>query len=155
MTYTTLEELIYETIHRAREPVPVLADKLGISANYLYKMGIPHENGADFKLKHAVPLMQETKNYKLLKKINQLCGFLPPVKVPRVARNKTEDAALVAEYQQVCHQAVNALMAYLEDPQNQEKCDQVIDALQDVASHSIGVSKRVEHDHQIGLFNEK
>ena len=154
MTYTTLEELVYETVHRAREPVPVLADQLGISANYLYKMGIPHENGADFKLKHAVPLMQETKNYKILRKMNQLCGFLPPVKMPRVARNKTEDAALVAEYQQVCHRAVTALMAYLEDPQNPEKGERVIDALQEVASHSIGVSKRVQHDRQLGLFEE-
>lgn len=154
MTYITLQELVYETVHRAPEPVPVLADKLGISANYLYKMGIPHENGADFKLKHAVPLMQETKNYKILKKMNQLCGFLPPVKVPRVARNKTEDAALVAEYQQVCHQAVNALIDYLEDPRDPETRDRVIESLQEVASHSIGVSKRVQHDSQIGLFDE-
>lgn len=147
----TIEKEVHETLRRAKLSVPELADRLGVQEFYLYKMSNPADNGADFKLKLAVPLMRATKDYRILKRLNQACGYLPPVRMPRAPRDKTEDGALVSAYQKTCHDAVDALIGYMDDPANTDRQAALQEALRDVMSHSAGIHKRVDHAAQLDL----
>jgi hypothetical protein len=99
---------LYETIHRNKKTVEQIADEMGISANLLYRYGYDGETGADFPLKRLIPLMKATNNYKLLKHIANLCGFVC-VKIPRAKATKKDDFELREEYQEVTSKAQRAL----------------------------------------------
>ena len=87
-----IKSILYETIHRNKKTVEQIADEIGISANYLYRSGLPlEESGVKFPVDYLTPLMKTTKNYRILEHIAYLCGFLL-VKEQRAAElvNKNE-----------------------------------------------------------------
>jgi len=110
----TIQEAVYETVHRSRKPPKQIADEMGISYSYLMRMGLDGESGCDINAKYLVPLMSTTSNYELLKVLNQLCGFLPPVKPPRGWKNGPKQE--VHEYQTAFNQLIGQLLAFIQNP---------------------------------------
>ena len=114
--YTTIKNLLYETIHRGKKPVEQIADEMGISANYLYRAGMPLDgSGVKFPLEYLVPLMKTTRNYKILKHLARLCGFIL-VREPRFRGYKGDEIDLVDDYQHTATKAVHALKLFLNEP---------------------------------------
>ena len=112
----TIKSLLYETIHRSKKQVAQIADESGISANYLYRAGLPlDESGVKFPVEYLVALMKATKNYSLLKHLAGLCGFVL-VKEPRYKGYKGDEIDLVNEYQDATTAAVRSLKLFLEQP---------------------------------------
>lgn len=135
-----IKTILYETIHRNKKSVEQIADEIGISANYLYRAGLPlDESGVKFPLDYLVPLMKATGNYAILEKIAWICGFLL-VKEPKVKIPKIEEAELIADYQDATTLAVRCLKKFLDKP-NEEHFNEVIDALQLVMTKSAEAKK--------------
>jgi len=146
----SLKEILYQTIHRSRATVPELADILGVSPNYLYKMGLPTDNGARFPLELLLPLMRATGNYAVLRHLADRSGFLL-VKIPRVPRNRQETNQMIAGYQALTTEAIRLLIGYFQEP-TREKKRNLLEILNKVAAGSIGIKKRVEQGNQLELL---
>lgn len=133
--YTTIKNLLYETIHRSKKPVEQIADEMGISANYLYRAGMPLDgSGVKFPLEYLVPLMKTTKNYNILKHLARLCGFIL-VREPRFKGHKGDEIDLVDEYQHTATKAVHALKLFLNEP-TFERYQKATEALNEILEQS-------------------
>lgn len=114
MPLKTLSEALYEAVHRSKKPAKQIADEAGISYNYLMRMTMDTSSGVDFNLKHLVPVMKSAGNYEALRVLNQLCGFLPPMRPPRGA--KVSAKMEVHEYQKQFNDLVGLLIGYIQEP---------------------------------------
>lgn len=136
----SVKTILYETIHRNKKTVEQIADEIGISANYLYRAGLPlDESGVKFPVDYLIPLMKATGNYAILEQIANICGFLL-VKEPRVKVPKIESIELVSNYQEVTTLAVRQLKKFLDKP-TQENYTEVINTLQVVMTKSAEAKK--------------
>jgi len=147
-TTHTLDRHLYNLVHQGPHSVEQLADRIGRSANYLYKMANPAE-GADFKLKDLIPAMTAQKDYQALRHLAHACGFLI-VNVPRAAKNRAESMEMVVEYQKLASDTTSKLFEFLQDP-TPELQTRVMALLTQVAEHSIGIRKRVADGNQLEL----
>jgi len=86
----TLKSSLYVTVHGAEKSVEQLADEIGVSASYLYRACLDGESGCRFPLDLLLPLMQATKDYRVLEHLNARAGKLT-VDSPRVGRLKKRD----------------------------------------------------------------
>lgn len=51
----SIKTILYETSHRNKKSVDQIADEIGISANYLYRVGLPlDESGVKFPLDYLI-----------------------------------------------------------------------------------------------------
>lgn len=142
-----IKTILYETIHRNKKSVEQIADEIGISANYLYRAGLPlDESGVKFPLDYLIPLMKVTKNYAILEKIAMICGFLL-VKEPRVKNPKIEGTELIADYQDATTLAVRCLKKFLDKP-TETNYNDVINALQLVMTKSAEAKKYCNKHYQ-------
>jgi len=136
----SIKTILYETIHRNKKSVEQIADEIGISANYLYRAGLPlDENGVKFPLDYLIPLMKSTGNYSILEQIANICGFLL-VKEPRVKTPKIDGTELISDYQDATTLAVRCLKKFLDKP-TETNFNEVIDALQMVMTKSAEAKK--------------
>ena len=136
----TFKSLLYKTIHRNKKPVALIADETGISANYLYRAGLPlDESGVKFPVEFLVPLMNSTKDYSVLSHLANVCGFIL-VKIPRVCRDKRDEIDLVDEYQQASVKAVNLLKEFFRHP-DKTAYDKASEALMEIMSKSASAKK--------------
>jgi len=88
MNHNTLRDSLYNTIHRNKKPLKLIAEEIGISENYLTRAALPEpeENetgsGCRFPLKKLVPLIRATGDYSVLDVIEHSLGrfgvLLPP-----------------------------------------------------------------------------
>lgn len=83
----TLKDCLYQTIHRTKKPLKLIAEEIGMSENYLYRSALPDpdetENGTGcrFPLKKLIPLVRCTGDFALLDFIENSLGrsaFLLP-----------------------------------------------------------------------------
>lgn len=84
----TLRESLYNTIHRSKKPLKVIAEEIGISENYLTRAALPDLEDSDtgtgcrFPLKKLIPLIRATNDYSVLDHIEHSLGrfgvLLPP-----------------------------------------------------------------------------
>lgn len=84
----TLRECLYNTIHRNKKPLKVIAEELSMSENYLTRAALPDSEDSDtgtgcrFPLKKLIPLIKATNDYSVLDAIEQNLGrfgvMLPP-----------------------------------------------------------------------------
>jgi len=145
-----LDEATYKTIHRSKKNVKTIALETGIKAGTLYVYGMPSEsNGRDIPLSKLIPIMKIANRYDILKVLNSACGFLM-VRVPRSARNKKDESAMISDYQKLCAETVNALIRYMDNP-TRNNCKNVLHYLQEVMSESAGIEKRVRAHNQLEL----
>lgn len=138
--YTTLKNILYKTIHRNKKSVPQIADEMGISANYLYRAGLPlDESGVKFPVEYLIPLMKTTKDYSILRHLAGLCGFIL-IKEPRFRGHRGDDIDLVDEYQEATTKALRALKTFLSEP-TFEHYQQTISSLETVMEKSAQAKK--------------
>jgi len=88
MNSQTLHEALYKTIHRNKKPLKVIAEEIGVSANYLDRAALPDAEdsetgtGCRFPLKKLIPLIRTTGDYSVLDAIEHSLGrfgvLLPP-----------------------------------------------------------------------------
>ncbi|WP_337872907.1 phage regulatory CII family protein [Ignavibacterium sp.] len=143
----SIKTILYGTIHRNKKSVEQIADEIGISANYLYRAGLPlDESGVKFPVDYLVPLMKTTKNYRIIEHIAFLCGFLL-VREPRVGSKGTDKTELVSDYQEITIEAVRCLKKFLDKP-TQSNYDEVIQALQTVMTKSAEAKKYCNKQYQ-------
>lgn len=142
-----IKTILYETIHRNKKSVEQIADEIGISANYLYRAGLPlDESGVKFPLDYLIPLMKATGNYAILEQIAWICGFLL-VREPRVKMPKEDAIELVIDYQEITTHAVRLLKKFLDKP-TQNNYEEVINALKSVMTKSAEAKKYVNKHYQ-------
>jgi len=143
MDNNTFKSLLYKTIHRNKKPIALIADETGISANYLYRAGLPLEDsGVKLPCEYLVPLMNSTKDYSVLNHLANICGFLL-VKIPRIARNKKEEIEIVDEFQQTCLNAQKSLMDFFKK-MNNDNYAKASEALLEVMTKSASAKKSID-----------
>jgi len=126
----SLAKTVYLTVHQAKYSVEELADRVGCSASMLYRASNPEDQEVDIKLRWLIPLMEATKDYRLLRHLASRLGFIL-VKIPRARRMKPEELAkhnaVLAEYQL-------ALAKYVSGDLEPEQVHKLVDqALEQVA----------------------
>jgi hypothetical protein len=88
MNQNTLRDSLYNTIHRNKKPLKLIAEEIGISENYLTRAALPEPeetetgSGCRFPLKKLVPLIRATNDFSVLDVIEHSLGrfgvLLPP-----------------------------------------------------------------------------
>ena len=142
----TVEGEIHATAYNSGKTIAELADDIGINEMYLYKM----LSTGTLKIKHLKPLMKSCKDFRTLKHLCHINGFLC-VRLPRVSKSKKEDNQMVNDYQKLTTTTVSLLMVYLEKPSQTNKAT-LLYALNSVAENSIGIRKRVQIGNQLEAF---
>lgn len=84
----TLRDALYDTIHRGKKPLKLIAEEIGVSENYLTRAALPDAEDSDtgtgcrFPLKKLIPLIRATNDYTVLDAIEHSLGrfgvLLPP-----------------------------------------------------------------------------
>lgn len=99
----TLREVLHNTIHcHPTLKVPVIAERIGISENYLYRAALPDQEDSDtgtgcrFPLKKLIPLIQTTQDFSVLDHIEQSVGRVA-VRIPQGAASNSEICKLAME----------------------------------------------------------
>lgn len=145
-----LNDEVYRTIHRSCKTVDAIALDTGIKTGTLYRYGLaPETSGLDIPMRKLVPIMRASGYFGILRVMAAACGFLL-VKLPRIARNRTDETELVGSYQRICHAAVEKLLQFFSLP-NLQNCDGAALALRNVAECSYGIEKRVRKHLQTEL----
>lgn len=135
-------KIIYETIHRNKKTIGQIADEMGVSSNTLYRYCLEGESGADLPLRRLIPLMKSTKNYKILKYIATVCGFIL-VRPPKAGLLPKDEYDLTSEYQDVTLKACKAMNDFFKKP-DQDNYSSVQNALLEVMEKSATATKYVE-----------
>ncbi len=110
-----LKTTLYLTVHGSKLSVPEIADRLGISASYLYRCCLEGESGVRFPIELLLPLMQATNDYRLLEHLNARAGRIS-VRLPRVRRLKLRDPRAVNQIQQHFNAVMAAVLKFFDDP---------------------------------------
>ena len=138
----TIKTVLYNTVHRNKKPVAQIADETGISANYLYRAGLPvDESGVRFPVDYLVPLMKSTKDFSVLRHLARLCGFFL-VREPRYKASKGQEIDILSDYQGSTADAVNRLKRFLDNP-SLETYQETLHALDEVMEKTVGAQKFV------------
>jgi L-alanine-DL-glutamate epimerase-like enolase superfamily enzyme len=143
-----IQMLIQRLLLKGRHGTEELADVMAVSENMVYRLGMP-DGPIEKAVRRVIALMNLQKDYGLLQEMAGKTGhFL--VKVPRVARNRQEDSEMVMHYQETVNEAVKLMLDYVKE-RTPDKREALIASLDQVASESIGIEKRVEKDSQLEL----
>jgi hypothetical protein len=84
----TLRECIYQTIHRNKKPLKLIAEEIGMSESYLTRSALPDldesdtGSGCNFPLKKLTRLIQSTGDFCILDHIEAILGRVAVV-LPR------------------------------------------------------------------------
>ncbi len=137
-----MESIVYRLIREGKYNIKQLADRLGVSENYLYKMSLPEWNDAycDVPFRKLLAIAKHQGEIVLARWIAREFGGVF-VKLPRVAKDRRDENAMVNDYQEVTNHAAKEMMDYFDKP-SEEGRRAVIAALDDVMSKSAGIRKR-------------
>jgi hypothetical protein len=92
----TVKECLYDTIHRNKKPLKLIAEEIGVSENYLTRSALPDledsetGTGCRFPLKKLIPLIRATGDYSVLDSIEHSLGRFG-VLLPHPAGTPTAD----------------------------------------------------------------
>ena len=84
----TMKDFLYETVHRSKKPLKLIAEEIGMSENYLTRAALPDQEesetgtGCRFPLKKLIPLIRSTQNYAMLDYIEHAVGRVA-IKLPQ------------------------------------------------------------------------
>jgi hypothetical protein len=148
-----LYNLIYNLIHRGKNGIDELAEVLGVSSNYIYKMGLNEDSPShsDIGIRKLIALMKAQGDDRIIYYLAQRFGGVF-VKLPRVAKDKRESAELIHDYQECATKVTSLLFAYFDNPNPNARAI-IINALDESISKSVGIRKRIQCDGQYELFN--
>ncbi|NQT63983.1 MAG: hypothetical protein HQ556_13565 [Candidatus Marinimicrobia bacterium] len=144
-----IQKAVYDTIHKGKRSVIDLADLYGLTENSVYKMGL--EDSQFVKaLRRVGSLIQIQGKSDILKVLNSRAGYLS-VKIPRVPINKEDENVVVADYQRLANETVDALMQFFTDP-GLKQHNHLVGQLTSITEMSMGIKKRVEMGNQLELL---
>jgi hypothetical protein len=149
-----LYRLIYELIHRNKLSIDDLAEVLGVSSNYIYKMGLNEDSPSfsDIGVRRLIAIMKAQGDDRIVRYMCQRFGGVF-VRLPRVAKDKSESAEMIAYYQESVTNTIKLMIDYFRNPSPNARAV-LINMLDDVTAKTVGIRKRVEKDGQFNLFNE-
>lgn len=100
-------EIIYKLIHRGPHDIDELAELMGVSTNYVYRMGLPStsESHSDIGIRRLIAIMKAQNDTAFVRYLAKRFGGMF-VKVPRVARDRREGNEIIADYQETATRAV-------------------------------------------------
>lgn len=123
-----LKTSLHLTVHGSKKSVEELADKMGISASYLYRACLDGESGCRFPLDLLIPLMQATGDYSVLDHLNARSERIT-VSLPRVRKMKRKDPEVVNTIQANFNDAFALFYKFWSDPSRQVDRDALLQAL--------------------------
>ena len=149
-----LWKLLYALIHRGKLDIDELAELLGVSSNYIYKMGLAEDSPShsDIGIRKLIALMKAQNDDRIVRYLTTRFGGIF-VKIPRVAQDKHESSIIIQDYQEAVTLAIGLLITYFDNPNPNARAI-LISTLDDVTAKTVGIRKRVEKDGQFNLFNE-
>ncbi|MDD5061817.1 MAG: hypothetical protein PHN44_06000 [Candidatus Marinimicrobia bacterium] len=149
-----LYTLVYNLIHRGKLNIDELAEILGVSSNYVYKMGLNEDSPShsDIGLRKLIALMKAQGDDRIVRYMAQRFGGVF-VKLPRVATDKRESSEMIVYYQECVTNTIKLMIDYFRDPSPNARAI-LINMLDDVTAKTVGIRKRVEKDGQFNLFTE-
>lgn len=129
----TVKESLYDTIHRNKKPLKLIAEEIGVSENYLTRSALPDledsetGTGCRFPLKKLVPLIRATGDYSVLDAIEGSLGRFG-VALPPFAPTPTADICMMtlkvtAEYSETVRAVYQALQ---DDKITRAESDEII-----------------------------
>ena len=92
----TLTECLYETIHKNKKPLKLIAEEIGVSDSYLTRAALPDSEDSDtgtgcrFPLKKLISLIKATNDYTVLDCIENNLGRVA-ITLPTLAKASTAD----------------------------------------------------------------
>lgn len=122
-----LKTVVYLTVHGSSKSVPEIADQIGVSASYLYRMCLEGESGCKMPLELLLPLMEATGDYSILDHLNARCGRVT-ASMPRVAKLKLKDPHVITEIQQHFNATMAEVLKFFANPRPKQ-ITQVVKAL--------------------------
>jgi len=146
-----IQTAVYKTIHQGKLNIPELADAWGLTENSLYKMGL-EDSQLVTAIKRVISLVMLQGKDDIVTAMNLRVGRLS-IKIPRVPKNKQEETALIADYQQKANDVVAALIQFFGDPTPEHR-DLLIEKLTDITQFSMGIQKRVGNGNQLDFFGD-
>ncbi|MEI7636374.1 MAG: phage regulatory CII family protein [Syntrophus sp. (in: bacteria)] len=105
----TLNDCIYQTVHRNTKPLKAIAEEIGMSENYLTRAALPDQEESDtgsgcrYPLKKIIPLIRATGDFSVLDFIERSLG--------RVAVPLPEPLA-GANIQSICHLTLRSVTEF-------------------------------------------
>lgn len=142
-----MDHEIHKTIH-FKGKFKRIADENDINKSTLYRYGLPIENnGLNIPLAKLAGIMKSAGYYGILHFIAAQCNRLV-VHVPRAPRSKMDESEIVQHYQHTCNTASSQLLDFFRNP-TKSMYDAVRQALNDVASKSFSIQKRIQNYHQL------
>ena len=76
----TLKDCLYQTLHRNKKPLKLIAEEVGMSENYLYRAALPDLDesetgtGCRFPLNKLIPVTRSTDDFTVLDFIEHSLG---------------------------------------------------------------------------------
>lgn len=126
-----------ELVHGSKKTVYELADHVNKSHNYLCRISSVSED-LNFPIEIAVPLMQFTKNYDLLKLVSWECGYAP-VKLPgKLKAAKKDENEMASDYQHATASACSLLIVFINNP-SLENHNRLENALKNIVEESLKI----------------
>ncbi len=116
----TLTETLHETFHRNKKKPYEIAEEMGQSYNHMARMVLDTDSGCNFPERLLVPLMKTTKNYSYLVRLNEICGFLPPVKYPKGIKKFKDQDRQVNDYQKDFAETITTLLDFINNPTSEK-----------------------------------
>jgi len=89
---TTTRDNIYNTIHKSKKPLKVIAEEMGIDDSTLTRYGLEGPSGSEMPLSRLVPLTRSSSNFSVLDAIEHSLGRIG-VLLPPPGRMPTADVA--------------------------------------------------------------
>jgi hypothetical protein len=126
----SLRDCLYNTIHRNKKPLKVIAEELGMSETYLTRSALPDAEDSDtgtgcrFPLKKLISLIKATNDFSILDFIEQSLGRVA-VNLPKSAADINDIYRLtmisVREYGHLMSKIENSVADGKVTPQETEK----------------------------------
>jgi len=110
---------VSHTIYKYPGGINDLSEKIGISANYLYRTAMQNQNGYDMGLANVVKLMQITGDFTILDYINHKFGFYK-VNPPTQYLNKMDGIQAIDDLQTNHLMAMIHLKDFFNEPTHQK-----------------------------------
>lgn len=150
----TIIRNLYDTCHRSKKDLYQISEEMGIGYTYLSRAVLDSPSGVNFPLKWLIPLMKATKNYSVLHRIANLCGFLL-VRLPRGAAKFKKMDRQVNDYQKEFTTVISSLFEFINNP-TEEKLKTVNENLLDHMRETEYWRKRCEKNltNQSEMFDE-
>lgn len=151
----TMDNIVRRLIYGGKLTPKQLADRLGISESYLSRMAQEQysETYCDTPFRKILAIAKHQNSLELAKWVAKQFGGIF-VKLPRVAKNRKEENAMVADYQKLTNKAAQLMIDYFDKPTEGGR-ELLIEVLDNVMSESAGIRKRCKSTeiNQLELFD--